>query len=272
MFGYQSRMANLAAALALVLALVVVLFPFAWVFLESLKPPDLAGRPELRAFAPTAQHWSDVIGSDVPSNIANSFAVAAVTVAIALAVGCPAAYAFSRYRDIRRLRYAILAATMLPPAILILPFFLLLYQMAMIDTRTGVVLAHLSFVVPVVTWFLIGFFDEVPRELEQQAMIDGCTRMQAFRRVILPNVRPGIGAAAIFGFVLSWNDLFYALLLTGGDSRTLPVAIAGFWTFRGIDLGKTAAAIMLAIGPVLILSFLVQKHLVRGLGGGALKS
>ena len=159
----------------------------------------------------------------------------------------------------------------MPPAILILPFFLVLYYLQMIDSLAGVIAAHLSFVVPVVTWFLIGFFDEVPKDLENQAMVDGYTRFQAFRKVILPAVRPGIGAAGVFGFVLSWNDLFYALLLTGGESRTLPVAIAGYWTFRGVDMGKMAVAILIAVIPVLILSFFIQKHLVRGIGGGAVK-
>ena len=132
-------------------------------------------------------------------------------------------------------------------------------------------IGHLPFVVPVVTWFLIGFFDEVPRELEEQAMIDGYTQFQAFYKVVLPTIRPGIAAAGIFGFVLSWNDLFYALILTGGESRTLPVAIAGFWTFRGVDMGKMAVAILVAVVPILIISFFVQKHLIRGLGGGAVK-
>ena len=125
---------------------------------------------------------------------------------------------------------------------------------------------------PVATWFLTGFFDDLPRELEEQAMIDGCTRFEAFYRVILPSVRPGLAGAAVFGFVLSWNDLFYALILTGGESRTLPVAIAGFWTFRGIDMGKMAVAILIAIVPIVVASFFIQKHLIRGLGGGAIKT
>ena len=217
-------------------------------------------------------NWRDVLlESNIPFNILNSLIVGGVTVAIALAVGCPAAYSFSRFRSNDTARFSILAAEMLPPAVMIVPFFLLLYQLALIGTLVGVILIHLTFVIPVVTWFLIGFFDEVPRELEEQAMIDGYTRFQAFYKVVLPVVRPGLAAAAIFGFVLSWNDMFYALILTGGDSRTLPVAIAGYWTFRGVEMGKMAVAILIAILPVLGVSFFMQKHLVRGLGGGAVK-
>ena len=272
MFDFPKRSQSAAAWFAIILALFVVLFPFVWVFMESIKPPELGARPDVWAFTPTWVNWNEVLlESGVPGNILNSFIVAVSTVGIALIVGCPAAYAFSRFRGYQGARYSILAAETMPPAILILPFFLVLYRLQMIDSLIGVIAAHLSFVVPVVTWFLIGFFDEVPKDLENQAMIDGCTRFQAFYKVILPVVRPGIGAAGVFGFVLSWNDLFYALLLTGSESRTLPVAIAGYWTFRGVDMGKMAVAILIAIIPVLILSFFIQKHLVKGIGSGAMK-
>jgi len=272
MFTFSSRTARGFAVITIVVALFIVLFPFVWILLESIKPPELGARPDVWIFKPTGQNWGEVLlQSSIPLNILNSFIVSLVTVAIALLVGCPAAYAFSRYRGYQGARFSILAAEMMPPSILILPFFLILYRLKMIDSLFGVVLAHLSFVIPVVTWFLIGFFDEVPRDLEDQAMIDGYTRFEAFYKVILPVVRPGLAAAAVFGFVLSWNDLFYALLLTGNESRTLPVAIAGYWTFRGIEMGKMAVAILIAIVPVLTLSFFIQKHLVRGLGGGAVK-
>ena len=263
---------NFVLEFLLIVALVLVLFPFVWIFVTSLKPPDLVAVPDAWVFDISMVNWRDVLlESNIPFNILNSLIVGGVTVAIALAVGCPAAYSFSRFRSNDTARFSILAAEMLPPAVMIVPFFLLLYQLALIGTLVGVILIHLTFVIPVVTWFLIGFFDEVPRELEEQAMIDGYTRFQAFYKVVLPVVRPGLAAAAIFGFVLSWNDMFYALILTGGDSRTLPVAIAGYWTFRGVEMGKMAVAILIAILPVLGVSFFMQKHLVRGLGGGAVK-
>ncbi|MBC8267208.1 MAG: carbohydrate ABC transporter permease [Rhodospirillaceae bacterium] len=268
----RTRTGNLFLESLLVVALVIVLFPFMWIFVTSLKPPDLVAVPNVWIFEISGVNWRSVLlESNIPQNIFNSLIVGIVTVVIALAVGCPAAYSFSRFKSTAATRFSILAAEMMPPAIMILPIFLLLYQLSLIDTLWGVILAHLTFVIPVVTWFLIGFFDEVPRELEDQAMIDGCTHFQAFYKVILPVVRPGLAAAAIFGFVLSWNDMFYALILTGGESKTLPVAIAGFWTFRGVEMGKMAVAILIAIVPVLIVSFFVQKHLVRGLGGGAVK-
>jgi len=269
----RARVAQLAVEFIVAVAVAIVLFPFLWIFLASIKPPHLVAEPDVWLFTPSLANWSDVLlRSDVPQNILNSLIVSVATVAIALLLGCPAAYAFSRFKAGGGTRFAILAAEMMPPAILILPLFLVFYRLGLIDSLAGVIIAHLTLVMPVVTWFLIGFFDDVPRELEEQAMIDGYTQFQAFYKVVLPTIRPGVAAAAVFGFVLSWNDLFYALILTGGESRTLPVAIAGFWTFRGVDMGKMAVAILLAIVPILVVSFFIQKHLIRGLGGGAVKT
>ena len=270
--SFENRLSRFLGTTAIFIAIILVLFPFFWIFLESIKPPSLGGRPDIWRFEPSWENWGEIVfNSNVPLNILNSFFIALITVIISLICGAPAAYAFSRFRGFQGARYSILAAEMMPPAILILPLFLLLYKLELIDSRVGVITAHLTFVVPVVTWFLIGFFDEVPKDLEDQAMIDGYTRFQAFYKVILPAVRPGLAAAGIFGFVLSWNDLFYSLLLTGAESRTLPVAIAGFWTFRGIELGKMAVAILIAVIPVLILSYSIQKHLIRGIGGSGVK-
>lgn len=269
----RHRLSRLAVESVVALAVAIVLFPFLWIFLASIKPPHLVAEPDVWRFSPSLANWTEVLfRSEVPRNILNSLAISLATVTIALVLGCPAAYAFSRFGARGPARFGILVAAMMPPAILILPLFLVFYRLGLIDSLTGVIIAHLTLVMPVVTWFLIGFFDDVPKELEEQAMIDGYTQFQAFYKVVLPTIRPGVAAAAVFGFVLSWNDLFYALILTGGESRTLPVAIAGFWTFRGIDMGKMAVAILLAIVPVLVASFFIQKHLIRGLGGGAVKT
>jgi len=257
----------------LFIALVAVIFPYAWTLLTSLKPEAAINRPLDWNFTPTLLNWQKVLlESNIPLQIRNSALVGLSTVGIALLLGTPAAYAFSRFRaGGDGMRFAILAAQMLPPAVLIVPFFLIMYGLKLLDSIWAVVATHLTFALPLVTWFLIGFFDDVPRDLEEQAMIDGCTQWQAFYRVVLPTVRPGLGGAALFAFILSWNDLFYALLLTGRQSSTLPVGIAGFWTFRGVEIGQMSAAIILAILPVTLASFFVQKYLVRGLGGGALK-
>ncbi len=270
---WRKRLVDWSGTLILIVALIVVLFPYFWIFLTSLKPTVLVAQPDVWVFSPTATNWREVLlESDVPRYLVNSLIVGASTVLIALVVAAPASYSFSRFKTGGGpVRFSILAAEMLPPAVLIVPLFLLMFHLQLLDTHIALIAAHLTFVTPVITWFLIGFFDEVPKELEEQAMVDGYTRFQAFYKVVLPTVRPGLAAAAIFGFVLSWNDMFYALILSGGNNKTLPVAIAGYWTFRGIEMGKMAVAILIAIVPVLVASFFIQKYLVKGLGGGAVK-
>lgn len=268
----RRRLADGAALAILALALAAVVFPYLWTALASFKTAAAFNRPLDWTFTPTLANWRAVVQSQIPAQVLNSIVVGGLTVLISLAAGAPAAYAFSRF-DVggSRARFAVLLAQMLPPAVLIVPLFLLMHRLRLLDTIGAVVASHLTFILPLVTWFLIGFFDDVPRELEEQAMVDGATAWQAFYRIVLPTVRPGLGAAGLFGFVLSWNDLFYALLLTGGRSRTLPVGVAGYWTFRGVEMGQMSAAIILAIVPMIVLSFFVQRYLVRGLGGGAVK-
>lgn len=256
----------------LVLAVLVVALPFAWLALGSLKTADALNDPTAVTFTPTLDNWRAVLSQGVLGAALRSLQVGLVTVALSLLVGTMGAYAISRYKAGGRLsRFGILAAQVLPPAVLAFPFLAFAYTLRLNDTLVAVMAAHLSFVLPVVTWFLIGFFDAVPRELEEQALVDGYGRFAAFRKAVLPQVLPGIGAAGIFGFVLSWNDLFYALILAPGNAATLPVSIAGFNTFRGVELGAMCGAIIVSVVPVLVVSALVQRRLVRGISGGAVK-
>jgi len=252
--------------------LVVVLFPYGWVLLSSLKSPTQLSRPGELLFMPVLDNWVSVLSAEIPRNLLNSLFVGGVTVAVSLLVATPASYAIAKHRaGGRSVRFGILLSELLPPAVLVVPLFLVAFNLQMNGTLFAVVVSHLTFVLPVVTWFLIGFFEAVPKELEEQARVDGYGRFAAFRKVVLPQVLPGIAAAGVFGFVLSWNDLFFALILASGETQTLPVAIAGYNTFRGVQLGEMSVAILVAVVPVLVLSFFVQKRLVRGIGGGGLK-
>jgi ABC-type glycerol-3-phosphate transport system permease component len=261
----------LRGAFLVVTALIVAL-PFLWVLLSAFKGPAQLNDPGALAFTPTLENWREIIDGEVFASAGNSIVVAVVTVSLALLVGTPGAYAISRFgAGGAATRFGILLSQVMPPAVLVVPLFLLAFDLNARDTYPAIIASHLTFVLPVVTWFLIGFFDAVPRSYEEQAMIDGHSRFGAFRLVVLPQVLPGIGAAAIFGFVLSWNDLFYALILAGGNTETLPVSIAGFNTFRGVELGAMCAAILVSVVPVMIACFFVQRRLVRGLSGGGLK-
>jgi ABC-type glycerol-3-phosphate transport system permease component len=253
-------------------AVIAVLFPIAWIALASVKTPDQLNHPFLVSFSPTLSAWRTVLSSDILAAAGRSAVVALVTVGISVVAGAMGAYAIARFRAGGTLtRFGMLAAQVLPPAVLVFPFLTMAYALRLTDTLVPVIFAHLSFVLPVVTWFLIGFFEAVPRSLEEQAQVDGFGRFAAFRLVVLPQVLPGIGAAAIFGFTLSWNDLFYGLILAPGKAAILPVAIAGFNTFRGVQIGSMSAAILIAVIPVVIASFFIQRKLVQGISGGAVK-
>jgi multiple sugar transport system permease protein len=271
-YRWRRRLSAIMTASILFLALFIVFFPYFWIFLASIKDPAAINHPLDFDFKPTLMNWQAVITAGIPRQTLNSLLVGFFTVAISLLAGAPAAYAFSRYNvGGNSARFSVLLAQMLPPAALIIPIFLLMYHMKLLGSIWAVVVAHLTVLLPLTTWFLIGFFDEVPREMEEAALVDGCTNWQMFIKILIPIVRPGLGGAGLFAFVLSWNDMFYALLLTTGPNRTLPVGIAGYWTFRGLDMGQMSAAIILAIVPMIGLSFFVQKFMLRGLVGGAIK-
>lgn len=268
----ESLFLKIVRILFLLIVLTFVLIPFIWIILASLKTPLELTRQTSIIFSPVLDNWKHVLGGDLPINFVNSLIVGFISVVVSLIVGLPAAYSISQYKTGGNLtRVSILISEIVPSAVLVVPIFLVAYYLKINGTLIPVTLAHLTFVLPIVTWFLIGFFDSVPKSLEEQALIDGCGRFQAFRKVVLPQVLPGIGAASIFGFVLSWNDLFYALILGGEDTQTLPVAIAAFDTFRGVQLGEMSVAILVSAIPTIILSFFIQKHLIKGMGGGAVK-
>lgn len=257
----------------LILALLVVFFPYFWTILASFKDPAAINHPLSFDFKPVLLNWVAVLNSKIPHKAFNSLLVGALTVLISLAAGSMAAYSFSRFKvGGNSIRFLVLLAQMLPASVLVIPLFLLMYHsQILIGTVWAAVISHLTFILPLITWFMIGFFDEIPRDLEEQAMVDGCTQWQAFYKIIIPSVRTGLGAAGLFGFVLSWNDLFYAQMLTSGQNNTLPVGISGYWTFRGVEMGQMSAAIILAIIPMILLSFFVQRYLLLGYGGGAIK-
>lgn len=254
-------------------AAIFVFVPLAWITLASFKTPQELNDPGLIFFSPNLESWKSVISSGILDAAYRSLIVGLTTVVISIVIGGMGAYVIAKYKaGGAATRFGILAAQVLPPAVLVFPFLTMAYALRINDTLVPVIFAHLSFVLPVVTWFLIGFFDAVPRSLEEQARVDGFSRFRAFILVVVPQVLPGIGAAAIFGFTLSWNDMFYGLILAPGNAAILPVAISGFNTFRGVQLGAMSAAILIAVVPVVIASFFIQRKLVQGISGGAVKS
>jgi multiple sugar transport system permease protein len=257
------------------LAVFLSLAPIVYLFITSFKEPDLTfAVPPVWVFAPTAQNYNEVLSTtNFSKYFMNSVSIALITVAIAIFLGSLAAYGFSRFRFRGKfwLKMGALVPQMLPPIVLVVPLYVLFNRLDWIDTRQALIVSYLTFTIPLSIWMMTGFFDDVPIELEEAAMIDGCSRIGALIRVSLPLAVPGIAATAILAFIYCWNEFLYAVILTGREARTLPVIITSFMTNKSILWGRIAASGSLVLIPVIIFALLAQRYLVRGLGKGAVK-
>jgi len=261
--------------LAITLAVLLSLFPIVYLLITSFKPPDLTfAIPPVWVFTPTLQNYYDVFaGGTFIKYFLNSLTVALGTTAVALTLGSFAGYGFARFqfRGSTWMRLGSLIPQMLPPITIIVPLYVLFNALKLIDTRWALIISYLTFSIPLSIWMTTGFFADVPKELEESAMIDGCTRLGAFFRISLPITAPGLAATAILSFIYCWNEFLYAVILTGRDARTLPVTITSFMTNKAILWGRIAASGSLVLVPVLIFAVLAQRYLVRGLSRGAVK-
>jgi multiple sugar transport system permease protein len=266
--------ARIAGAGVLLAVFLVIVFPVAWLVLTAFKlPRDVYEITWL--FQPTAENFAIIFQPpwNLGRRIANSVIVAAATVAIAIPVATLAAYSFSRFDFFmkRGLFYLILATQFVPAVVIILPFYLMFRDLGLLDTRTGLVIVNLAIVTPFAIWMLKGFFDAVPVECDEAALIDGASRLAIVRLVVVPMAFPGVIVAAVFCFILAWNEFIFALILTRNDAVTLQVGLAGFRTERGDVWELMAAAGILITVPAALAATLIQKHFVGGLTGGAVK-
>ncbi len=272
-------------AAALVMAL-VVLAPFAWLVVSSISPPRelLAAHPHWWPDAPTLDRYRAILtskagtGSDVAANfrlaVLNSLVVAVATTLISLTVGALGGYAFARlrFRLRRTTLFAFLGVYMIPPIALVIPLYLGLANLGLLDTKTGLVVTYCSIVTPFCLWTMSNYYVSLPPDLEDAARIDGCSRLGALVRVILPLARPGLLTTGMFGFLLAWDEFLYALIFTSTTSaKTIPVAIAEFTGKYSSDFGLVAAGGVLAALPPLVLALLFQRYIVGGLASGGVK-
>ncbi|MBX6764534.1 MAG: carbohydrate ABC transporter permease [Rubrobacteraceae bacterium] len=268
---------------AAVVVAVTVLAPFAWLLISSIAAPaDLLSRPLHWIPAhPSLSRYENVLfnpqngsAATFRAGMRNSAIVAASSVAISLGVGIFGAYAFARlrFRFRRAILLLFLSTYMLPPIALVISLYLTMARLHLLDTRLGLILVYCSFITPFVLWIMSGYFQSIPRELEDAARIDGCTRIGALFRVILPLARSGILATALFGFLLAWDEFLYALIFTSSlNSKTIPVAIAEFTGRHTVNFGMQATGGILASLPPLAIAFVFQRYLVGGLASGAVK-
>lgn len=271
---------RLLAYCMLVLIAIVGAAPFLYLAVLSTKrrieivaqvPPSLDFK-----WAQIAKNYSEVLfAQGMLSFTLNSAIVVGLSTLIALVIGTPAAYAFSRLRfaGSERLSSTILSMRFMPPIAVAIPLFLTVRAIGLTNTYPGLILPYVSFSLPLVVWILIGFFDEVPREIDEAAMMDGATRLQVLTRVILPTMRPGLMTAALFGALFTWNEFLVALYVV--DSRSLQTIALGAATLvsaqRPIDWNIAATVGVVTVVPILIFSLFIQRFIVRGLTAGAVK-
>jgi multiple sugar transport system permease protein len=271
--------------LAAVLMALVVLAPFAWLIISSISPPKelLDTHPHWWPDDPTLSRYKAIFASDSGAGdvatsfrhaMANSFIVAVFTTVISLVVGSLGGYAFARLRfRLRRTSlFAFLAIYMLPPIALVIPLYLTLARLGLLDTKTGLVLTYCSIVTPFCLWTMSNYFLSLPADLEEAARVDGCTRMGALFRIILPLARPGLLTTGMFGFLLAWDEFLFSLIFTSTtQAKTIPVAIAEFTGKYSSDFGLIAAGGVLAAVPPVLLALAFQRYVVGGLTSGSVK-
>jgi len=261
----------LYAAIALVI--LPFMFIFLWMLLSSLKSNvQQTAWPPLFIFKPTLENYYQVF-ERVPfvSYAINSVVVSVSATVLGLIFGLPAAYSIARWKQ-SRLAVAILTSRMVPWISFLLPWYLLFAQAGMIDTYTALILTHMIITMPMTIWLMIAFFEDLPAELEDAALIDGCSRLGVFLRVSLPLASPGIVASAILCLIYSWNNFIFALILAGRKTMTLPVAVYSFMSYNEVNWGGITAAATLIALPVLVLTFTIQRYLIKGLALGGVKA
>jgi multiple sugar transport system permease protein len=261
----------------LVTLAVLVLFPFYWMTITSFKSEDQM-RSLVSMFWPrpiVGENYGQLLSkTDFVAWYGNSATVAIASTLLATAVGTIGAYALARLRFLGRgfLASATLITYLVPPSILFIPLYAQMRNLGLANSLGGLIAAYPSFTVPFVTWLLMGYFESIPEELEEAAMIDGATRFGAFSRIVLPLAAPGVLAAALYAFTQAWNEFLYALVfITDGRLRTLPVGLASFITGDVYGWGYLMAGAVLTTLPVIAAYIYLQKYMVEGLTAGGVK-
>jgi multiple sugar transport system permease protein len=257
-------------------ALVVLwLFPIYWLIITSIKPTEEIDSPvPLFIFHPTWDNYHDLFARfNFLRILQNSLVITGTTTVVVIMLGMLAAYALARMHvpGGKHIALWILSLRFMPTIAVGIPFYLLWQRLNLLDTYPGLILVYIAFNLPFAIWLLRGFFVELPLDLDEAATMDGLSRIQIVRRIILPVALPGVAATTIFTFVFTWNEYLMALLLTAVRSTTVPVTVSKFIMAYAILWGDVSAAAVIELVPMLIIVFLLQRHIVRGITLGAVK-
>jgi multiple sugar transport system permease protein len=257
------------------LYLLFVLAPLYWMFITSIKPSDdyLAVPPVWFPDEPTLIHYTvSLFAYRGLKGLVNSLIISSAATVLSALIGSFMAYSLARFNTGgKHLSFWVLSQRFLPPVAIVIPVFLIYRNAGLHDTHIGLIIAYTVFTLPVSVWMMYAYFRQLPRSMEDAALVDGCTRWQAFWRVALPLSAPGMVAAAVFAFIACWTEFFFALVLTSRDAFTLPTVFRAFIGFQGALYGEASALAMVSLAPSIALGILVQRHLVRGLTLGAVR-
>jgi len=268
--GIESFLLNLAA-----LAVTAwFIFPLVWQLMSSIKPAaEVTANPPVLFFEPTPQNWGTLLFEKAGmSYLINSIIVAAGSAALSLALGSLAAYGLARFafRGRDSLALDFLSFRMFPAIVIVIPLFLIFQTLAIKNTYFGLILAHTTFNLPFTIWLLRGFFLEFPLEIEHASLVDGCTRLSFFWRILLPLSGPGLATSAVFSLILSWNEFMFASVMSSQETRTFPVFSASLLEHYVADWSQFAAACTASVIPVLVVMLFAQKYMIKGLTYGAI--
>jgi multiple sugar transport system permease protein len=256
----------------LIAILFCAIFPFLWMILASLKNMvDLLNMDKLFRFKPNLGNYADVFGKyQFLRPLLNSLLIGVVSTILAMLFGLPASYSIAREK---KTLYAsmILIIRIIPAVSFLVPWYIMFTKLNLAGTYTPLFLSHWLIALPLIIWIMIPYFESIPRELEQAAWVDGCSRFGTFMKIILPISSPGILTAGLLAFIFSWNNFIFALVLCTDKTKTLPTAIFNFISYTEINWSGLMAAAVIITAPILLISICLQKYIITGLTAGAVK-
>jgi multiple sugar transport system permease protein len=258
--------------LVLLTIIVPLLFPFLWMLASSFKTQvDIVAWPPRLIFTPTLQNYERVFREqNFLKYFINSSIIGISAVGFSLLMGLPTAYSIARFKQ-KRLSMFILIARLMPGISFLMPWYIIFSRLKLMDSYVALILSHMLITLPIIVWIMSSYFESIPVEMEESAMVDGATRQRAFLAVVLPIAGPGIVTSVTLSFIFSWNNFMFSQVLSMEKTKTLPIAIYNFVSYAEVDWGAVMAAAVAIMAPAIILTMVFQKYVVKGLTMGAVK-
>ncbi len=268
----KKTLGSIVFYILLIIILICATFPFIWMVLASFKSMvDLLNVEKMFVFKPTFQPYIDVFSKyDFVRPIMNSLFIGVLSTILSLVLGLPSAYSIAREKQ-TLFAGIILIIRIIPAITFLVPWYIIFNKIHLTGTYTALILAHLLVSLPLIIWIMIPYYEQMPRELEQAAWVDGCSRVGTFFKIMLPLSTPGILTASILAFIFSWNNFIFALVLATNDTKTLPTAVFNFVSYTEINWSSLMAAAVLITLPILVISLALQRYVIAGLTAGAVK-